>query len=925
MAVEPQVPSATTIHLVPHTHWDREWYEPFQIFRMRLVDLVDQVLDQLDADPGFRFTLDGQLATVDDYLWIRPEAEPRIRRLVEEGRLAIGPWQILMDEFLVSGETIVRNLELGRRRASELGGAMEIGYLPDMFGHIAQMPQILRRAGISHAVVWRGVPQQIDRHAFAWSSPDGSTVRAEYLVDGYGSGAFLFLIPDRAPARVAAFRHAMSAFYGDRSLLAMYGTDHALPAANLRELVNEVNQSSDEYAMRVATLPEYITAVADGWGTEAADPGGPERSRWNGELRSSARANLLMNVTSARIDLKAAAGRAERALERIAEPLHALYATEWPATLLAIAWRKLIDNSAHDSICGCSVDPVVSQVISRYDEAEQIGQGTAARVVRKLAAAVPIRGTVVVNPSPAARTSYVELVAPIPDDWPEVALELPDGRRVATQEVARNHPLLHRREMLGREISQYVRLRLHGRELFGRHLNGISTETVDGVPGLTLLVDDIDDPPWLDTEEIRTAIDVASMAAPDATWRVAILATPRRTIGAVLPVPALGWIGVRAVEGHGELASAVRATPRGLENDQISVEVATDGTLRLSAGEAAVGGVGRLVDGGERGDTYNYGPPPVDVVVDAPREVQVEHLAGGPVSGAIAVRRTYDWPVGLTSDLGSRDSETLRTEVVTRLELRAGEPFVRLHLAFENRSRDHRLRFHVPLPRRASVSAAEGQFAVVERGLEIEAGHGETAQPAFPARGWVDAGGVAVLLDHILEYELVDGGRELALTVLRSTGLISRNDHPYREDPAGPEYVVPDAQCLGPWEVGFAIYPHVGDWREARVPSQAEQYQHPFLTAAGANRNAGAPLLEHEGLRIEADDVVMSALHRRGDWLELRLVNLGHDHGEAALRGPFEEARAADILGQPGPELQVGDGRLNLTLGPAEIRTIQLR
>ena len=115
-------------------------------------------------DPRLRFTLDGQAATVDDYLEVRPEAEPLIRRLIAEGRLAIGPWQILMDEFLVSGETIVRNLEFGWARAEALGGAMPVGYLPDMFGHIAQMPQILRRAGIERAVVWRGVPAAIDRN-----------------------------------------------------------------------------------------------------------------------------------------------------------------------------------------------------------------------------------------------------------------------------------------------------------------------------------------------------------------------------------------------------------------------------------------------------------------------------------------------------------------------------------------------------------------------------------------------------------------------------------------------------------------------------------------------------------------------------------------------------------------------------------------
>src|SRR5213592_3470096 len=186
-----------TVHIVPHTHWDREWYEPFQRFRLRLVDLVDRVLALAEADEGFAFTFDGQTAAVEDYLEVRPEAEGRLRRLAERGQLALGPWRILNDEFLVSGETIVRNLESGWRRAQALGGAMPVGYLPDQFGHVAQLPQVLRRAGLASAVLWRGVPAAIDHHAFLWEAPDRSTVRAEYLPAGYVNAVPLLAPPER--------------------------------------------------------------------------------------------------------------------------------------------------------------------------------------------------------------------------------------------------------------------------------------------------------------------------------------------------------------------------------------------------------------------------------------------------------------------------------------------------------------------------------------------------------------------------------------------------------------------------------------------------------------------------------------------------------------------------------------------------------
>src|SRR4029079_5014713 len=190
---------------------------------MRLVELVDQLLDSMDADDRLAFTLDGQVATIDDYLEGRPAGRARIERLIAAGRLAIGPWQILMDEFLVSGETLIRNLEIGWHAAEALGAAMPVGYLPDMFGHVAQMPQILRRAGIGHAVVWRGVPGSIEGHRFAWSAPDGSTVRAEYLVKGYGSASYLFTGGDAA-GNIAAYRERYRDTYGERSLLAMYGS-----------------------------------------------------------------------------------------------------------------------------------------------------------------------------------------------------------------------------------------------------------------------------------------------------------------------------------------------------------------------------------------------------------------------------------------------------------------------------------------------------------------------------------------------------------------------------------------------------------------------------------------------------------------------------------------------------------------------------
>ena len=317
-----------------------------------------------------------------------------------------------MDEFLVDGETIVRNLESGLARAAELGGAMRVGYLPDMFGHVAQMPQILRSAGIETTVVWRGVPSAVDFHRFVWEAPDGSAVVAEYLPGGYGNAAHV-QDPEVLEERYGPW------FRGDE-ILGMVGTDH-MPL--VRDLPAGV---------RVGTLTEYL-----------AEPTLQHSvTTWRGEMRSAARANLLPGVVSARIDLKAACSRAERWLERYAEPLQTLYGEDEPEPFLREAWKRMFQNAAHDSICGCSADEVSAQVLVRYAEAEQIARELTQRAVQVIAEQTPRGAFAVVNPSPRERTDLVELELVVPDEWEAVGLELPDGSQVPTQELNRQDPVL---------------------------------------------------------------------------------------------------------------------------------------------------------------------------------------------------------------------------------------------------------------------------------------------------------------------------------------------------------------------------------------------------------------------------------------------------------------------------------------------------
>jgi hypothetical protein len=868
---------------VPHTHWDREWYAPFQVFRLRLVDLLDEFLPRMEADPAYaRFLLDGQMAVVDDYLAVRPEAEETLRRLTSSGRLSMGPWYILMDEFLVSGETIIRDLQMGFERAAAFGGAMPVGYLPDMFGHIAQMPQILRLAGLDHTVVWRGVPSVIDKSAFWWEALDGSRVRAEYLFGGYGNGAS---IPDDAKKlvrRIAAHERELGqALLGD-GILFMNGTDHEVPQPWLGRVVAEANEIQDDYHLVVTSLPEYLaTAPTEGLQT------------WRGELRSGARANLLMGVASNRVDVKQAAARAERTLERLAEPLSALFLppSRWPAALLDVAWKEVVRNAAHDSICACSDDEVVDAVLHRYAEARHVGEGLAARAVKTLAGSLAEEGAVIVNPSPRARAGLVELT--IPGDGPVEGAQLLQAirNRFAGELVIDGATLP--------SVIGGIRTQQLDDETY---INAVDVE--ESEDGISIVLHA--DTRLRDTiliEEIKNDILERVEDRPAVVVKVRVDMPPSRRI--------LTWID--AVPGYGW--TMWRAEPPSVAPVQVEDLRASNGLVTLAVdpddGTFAVdghAGLGRLVDGGDYGDTYNYSPPDEDRLVDRPDRVEVTVLESGPMRARFRAAAEYTWPTHIEGHPRARVGEC-KSEVVTVVELRAGERFARVEVALDNRCRDHRLRAHFPLPVAATVSRAECAFAVVERGLTAEGGPNEYGLPTFPSRRFVSAGDLTVAHEGLLEYELVEEGRELAVTLVRATGLLSRVDVAYRPLPAGPPLPTDGSQLLKPLTLRYAV--QVGDdidpyalVDDAFLPLMVEQ-------APGGGSVAG------EGSALMVRGAEVSAVRRQGGALEVRVFNPHDAPTTVDLDG--RTGWLVDLRGRPISSF-VG----SFPLGPWQIATARL-
>jgi mannosylglycerate hydrolase len=362
-------PAAFSWTIVPHTHWDREWYQPFEAFRWRLARMLDELLDLLESEPRFEhFTLDGQAAILDDYLGLHPHQAPRVRALLESGRLVAGPAYVLPDEFLAPQEALVRNLLIGQRVARALGAEpMAVGYQPDPFGHVAQMPQILRGFGIDSFIFWRGMGDQAERvgSLFSWRGPDGSEVLAIRQLGGYGNASQLgrWGRDGRDHGDVPEEREAVAIDrlqrYLDRwgnevrrdavgPLLLCNGSDHEPAWRPLPELVEAIRGAYPGIGIKVGTYADHVAGVRTAIR-------GRELPVVDGALREGRDAHILRGIDSIRMDLKQSN---ERVTQRLlaAETLASLAWLEadatYPHAALRRAWTQLLRNQPHDSISG---------------------------------------------------------------------------------------------------------------------------------------------------------------------------------------------------------------------------------------------------------------------------------------------------------------------------------------------------------------------------------------------------------------------------------------------------------------------------------------------------------------------------------------------------------------------------------------------
>ena len=895
------------VHFVSHTHWDREWYLTYEQFRLRLVALVDRLLDLMETRPDYQFFhLDGQTIVLEDYLELRPHHEKRLRKLIEQGRILIGPWYDLADEFLVSGESLVRNLALGHRIARRFGTPMPVGYLPDLFGHVSQMPQILRQFGLDNAILWRGFGG--GRAEYWWEAPDGSRVLMMHLPpEGYGNATRVHLNAELMVERAIRAIEVEASRTAVGEVLLMNGVDHVEPHPIIPALTRTLSDTLGA-EVRHSTLPAYVAAVKRG----VENGAGSKLEVIKGELRTGEEyANLLPGVLSARVYIKQANARIQTLLEKRAEPLASfawMRGARYPGEELQYAWKTLMHNHPHDSICGCSIDPVHEENMTRFARAEQVARAVVETAAEAIARGVPAA------PDGALRLVALNTTGQRFSGTIEATLDLP---------YESDEPKRHvDREALDAPVRFWP---------LDARVSAVTSHDGKSMPFQVL-----------DEQYVTTFV----MSRYETPWA---LRARRLRLAWQGDVPACGYASFDVAIGqHASAPPAAhkaRVGERAAENPFVRLSINDDGTVDVVDRRTGMryARCGELEDVGDVGDAYNYSPPAADrrfTSADA-SDVHITRVHAGPVRSAFRIDFSLPLPVSASNDRGARAGEMVGNAVTMLVTLDANSARIGWHVTVDNRARDHRLRLLFPVGADSIAQVrAETAFGVSRRPARRpvpSAVRNEMPVSYAPTISFTEAGadraGAVLFGEGLMEYEASEREGEpmrLGLTLLRCVGDLSREDLMTRPSGhAGPGLPTPGAQCLGVHEFRAAFEPRA----EAPAPSAlfgraASFVAPPLVVPAVGPPGALAPVDSFIRLDAARGATVLSACYRAEsrDTLLVRLFN--PDDTPARVRvsahRPVSQAFRVDFLENRLEELKIRHGAVDVPVGPHRIATIEL-
>jgi alpha-mannosidase len=872
-------------HVVAHTHWDREWYHPFVRFRQRLVALVDDLLDDPPA-AGESFLLDGQAIVLEDYLEVRPERAAELAALLQGGRLEAGPWYVLADELIPSGEALVRNLLLGRRVLRRLRASSPLVlYCPDSFGHPAALPSIACGFGLPLIVLWRGFggKRWPASDVVIWSAPDGQRAALYHLPpNGYEYGSALPLDVAAARERWNRMRRELAPRSATGVVLVPNGADHH---------ARQFRQGDAVRVLAAAGIATGDSVRASSLSVFADELIARARARdlplIAGELRDSYGYTwTLQGTVASRAAQKRRNAQAERLLVRDAEPWSALARRQGAASrvpLLVAAWRTLLQSHPHDTLCGCSIDAVADAMDRRLDDALVQGIGIRDDAIAQLAGYDPV----------AARTTK--------KTWTPLV-------------VVRNRAPRAREGVAIVEIKEFLADVPVGPGSWSAAVRRAARST-------------------------RPTLDVSPIQVLDRRIGYDQLESPQHYPDKDLVSVTRAAVWIDSVAGYGLSTYALGAKERAPARPR-SVD-AGDGTIdnglvRISVGESGsisfVASDGRRIDDliliedrVDRGDLYT---PSIREVAARAEFIDATITKPGPLLGEIRLR----WR--LRVEASARVRSTAST-IVVRLLLVASSPILRLDISGTNRRRDHRLRIGVRTDVPDADTWVDAAFGAVQRvplRVPAEDSRDETPPSTAPLHRYVSLfganRGATLVSDGLAEYEATEHG-EILVTLIRAVGALSRKNLPERPGHAGWPAPTPKAQSLGPFTARLALLLH-----GPRTPETIDAIEHA----------ADDVLLPLEGRTIRAPDTLPSATSgaellgaglafsalkesEDGEWMVARCVNLLDDRVEGSWRFgvPIREAYTARLDETLGEPIILAGGTVAFLAAPRAIVTILVR
>lgn len=956
----------TSIHIVSHTHWDREWYLTFQQFRLRLVHLVDNLLAILANDPEYKhFMLDGQTIVLEDYLQMRMNRMAELADHIRSNRVMIGPWYILPDEFLVSPEATIRNLLIGKKICEMFGQRMMVGYTPDPFGHISQLPQILQGFHIDTACLWRGVPVGSPTLLW-WQAPDGSRVLLAHLYTSYGNGAHLPAESTEETAdQLQEAVDVLAPFNPVSHTLIMRGTDHVEPRPSLPEQIAKLNLMwAGKAQVLHSTLPTYLAAAS-----EEIRAHGLELQTLCGELRDPHKAHMLPGVLSARMWIKLRNQAAETMLERWVEPFSTwaelalrgdmafmdLDAVEDstriadPAALIHQAWKLLITNHPHDSICGCSIDQTHDEMQPRFDQVDQITTELTQQSLQALASAAdthPPAGceetfaaVCVFNAAPYAQGGNLDTAIDLPDPDQPIKIVDEKGNALLFSMHDHNRSVIRKQNF---PISELPGL-ISTISQFGRAGGQLVSATLSEENGMPLVEAEFSSVNPVNMQNLSQIYDqlmqLVETSAPGAQIMIDMKnATTARVSLNVPEVPALGMRTFWAVpEAQApELANKPRSGSEMIENEYFRISLdGSNGTLKLldKRNGQIYQGLNAFRDVADAGDEYNFCPLKIDLPLK-PMHIATNYHCSATQSEMV-LTFGYDLPLELDPDRFSRSKKHVMCELTSTVTLTHGVPRIDIHTEFDNRAKDHRLSVHFPSGLQVETARFDGHFDIVERSLDLPAvdeSWMELPRPEVPQRAFCDVSvqnrGLMLAnrgLPEVAVLKQADGTAEIGLTLLRCVGWLSRDDMWVRKGHAGPGDATPDAQELRHYSFDYALIPHNGDWLSAS--QLATTFQTPLRAIVTDVHTGSLPACgQVVGVNCpEFQITTVKAAENERVWI-VRGVNLSDHSIEVQLR-PFRPFPAASLvyLDESFKDALIPeeDGTVRFSVGKKEVATVR--